>query len=92
MVSYKVDSKSYWVATDRFDLPAEQVALIYKLWWTIKSLFACWKRHLSVYHLIARSILRVRELNHKIRNEAAVHTGFGPPDITKLDLSVYATS
>ena len=55
VVGYKVDSKSYWVATDRFDLTGEQIALIYKLRWTIESFFAWWKRHLKVYHLIARS-------------------------------------
>ena len=55
VVGYKVDNKSYWVATDRSDLTAEQIALIYKLRWTIESFFAWWKRHLKVYHLIARS-------------------------------------
>ena len=55
VVGYKVDCKTYWVATDRFDLTAEQIALIYKLRWTIESFFAWWKRHLKVYHLIARS-------------------------------------
>jgi len=55
VVGYKADNKIYWVATDRFDLTAEQVALIYKLRWTIESFFAWWKRHLKVYHLIARS-------------------------------------
>jgi hypothetical protein len=55
VVGYKVDNKPYWVATDRFDLSAEQIALIYKLRWTIESFFAWWKRHLKVYHLIARS-------------------------------------
>lgn len=55
VVGYKIDSISYWVATDRFDLTAEQIALIYKLRWTIESFFAWWKRHLKVYHLIARS-------------------------------------
>ncbi len=55
VVGYKVDRKSYWVATDRFDLTAEQIAMVYKLRWTIESFFAWWKRHLKVYHLIARS-------------------------------------
>jgi hypothetical protein len=55
VVGYQVDNKSYWVATDRFDLSAEQIALIYKLRWTIESFFGWWKRHLKVYHLIARS-------------------------------------
>jgi len=55
VVGYKADGKNYWVATDRFDLSAEQVALVYKLRWTIESFFGWWKRHLKVYHLIARS-------------------------------------
>lgn len=55
VVGYKADGINYWVATDRFDLTAEQVALVYKLRWTIESFFAWWKRHLKVYHLIARS-------------------------------------
>lgn len=55
VVGYNADGKTYWVATDRFDLTAEQIALVYKLRWTIESFFAWWKRHLKVYHLIARS-------------------------------------
>ncbi len=55
LVGYKVEGKSYWVATDRYDLSAEQVALAYKLRWDIESFFAWWKRHLKVYHLFARS-------------------------------------
>ncbi len=55
VVGYKADGKNYWVATDRFELTAEQIALIYKLRWTIESFFGWWKRHLKVYHLIARS-------------------------------------
>ncbi len=55
VVGYKADGKSYWVATDRFDLTTEQIAFVYKLRWTIESFFAWWKRHLKVYHLIARS-------------------------------------
>jgi len=55
VVGYKVDNKNYWVATDRYDLSAEQIALAYKLRWNIESFFAWWKRHLKVYHLIARS-------------------------------------
>jgi hypothetical protein len=126
VVGYKADGISYWVATDRFDLTAEQVAFIYKLRWTIESFFAWWKRHLKVYHLIARSpygllvqilsglitylllaiycheqhaervsIVRVRELLCKIRNEAAEDAalkGLGPPDIIDLDFGAYATS
>lgn len=55
LVGYTVGGKTYWVATDRFDLTAEQIALIYKLRWDIETFFAWWKRHLKVYHLISRS-------------------------------------
>ena len=102
VVGYRVGKKSYWVATDRHDLSAEDIALAYKLRWNIEIFFGWWKRHLKVYHLISRSrhglmvqilaglitylllaiycheqygekvsIQRVRELRHKIRNEAA---------------------
>lgn len=54
-VGYHVDGKDYWVATDRYDLTAEQIALIYKLRWNIEIFFGWWKRHLHVYHLIART-------------------------------------
>lgn len=55
VVGYKVDNTNYWIATDRFDLTSEEIASVYKLRWTIESFFAWWKRHLNVYHLIARS-------------------------------------
>ena len=55
VVGYRVDSIEYWVATSRYDLSAEQIALIYKLRWDIEKFFGWWKRHLKVYHLIARS-------------------------------------
>ena len=55
VVGYRVDSTDYWVATSRHDLTAEQVAQVYKLRWTIETFFGWWKRHLKVYHLIARS-------------------------------------
>jgi hypothetical protein len=54
-VRYTIDDKTYWIATDRFDLTAEQVALVYKLRWDIEKFFGWWKRHLKVYHLFARS-------------------------------------
>lgn len=55
VVGYRVDGKEYWVATDRHDLTGEQIALIYKLRWSIEIFFGWWKRHLRVYHLIART-------------------------------------
>ena len=55
LVAYRVDAVDYWIATDRRDLTAEQIAEIYKLRWAIENFFAWWKRHLRVYHLIARS-------------------------------------
>lgn len=101
LISYQVDDVVYWIATDRFDLTAEQVALVYKLRWSIETFFGWWKRHLHVYHLFARSknglmvqilsglityllltiycqeehgepvsIVRVRQLRNRIRNEA----------------------
>ena len=55
LVGYKVGNKKYWVATDRFDLTADQITLIYKLRWNVESFFAWWKRHMRVYHIISRS-------------------------------------
>ncbi len=55
LVGYRVNGVDYWIATDRRDLTAEQIAQIYKLRWNIENFFAWWKRHLRVYHLIARS-------------------------------------
>jgi hypothetical protein len=55
VVGYRIDHADYWVATDRRDLSAEQIAFIYKLRWQVEKFFAWWKRHLKVYHLIART-------------------------------------
>ena len=55
LVGYRVDSNDYWVATNRHDLTAEDVAQVYKLRWNIETFFGWRKRHLKVYHLIARS-------------------------------------
>ena len=55
LVGYEVDNVKYWIATNRHDLSAEQIAAAYKLRWDIENFFAWWKRHLKVYHLIARS-------------------------------------
>jgi len=55
VIGYCINSTNYWVATDRLDLSAEQIAMIFKLRWDIEIFFGWWKRHLKVYHLIARS-------------------------------------
>jgi len=55
VVGYRVDGTDYWIATNRYDLSAEDVAQVYKLRWNIETFFGWWKRHLKVYHLIARS-------------------------------------
>ena len=55
LVGYEVDRAKYWIATNRHDLTGEQIAQAYKLRWNIENFFAWWKRHLKVYHLIARS-------------------------------------
>jgi hypothetical protein len=55
VVGYWVEDKKYWVATNRFDLTAADLALIYKLRWEIEKFFGWWKQHLNVYPLIARS-------------------------------------
>ena len=55
LVGYEVANVKYWIATNRHDLTAEQVTTAYKLRWDIENFFAWWKRHLKVYHLIARS-------------------------------------
>lgn len=55
LVGYKAAGVKYWVATNRRDLTAEQIAQAYKLRWDIENFFGWWKRHLKVYHLISRS-------------------------------------
>ena len=54
LVGFRVRKKIYWVATDRTDLTAQQIAFIYLLRWEIENFFAWWKQHLNVYHLISR--------------------------------------
>jgi hypothetical protein len=55
VVGYRIGQVDYWIATDRMDLSAKQVAEAYKLRWDIEIFFGWWKRHLRVYHLIART-------------------------------------
>lgn len=55
LVGFKVGKKVFWVATNRKDLTAQEIAFIYRLRWEIETFFAWWKKHLNVYHLIARS-------------------------------------
>ena len=55
LIGYCADGKEYWLTTDRYDLTAEEIASIYKLRWNIEIFFGWWRRHLKVYHLIARS-------------------------------------
>ena len=55
VVGYEADRVKYWIAANRHDLNAEQIAAAYKLRWNIENFFAWCKRHLKVYHLIAGS-------------------------------------
>jgi len=55
LVGFKSRGTVYWVATDRADLSAEQIAFIFSLRWEIETFFAWWKRHLKVYHLLSRN-------------------------------------
>jgi hypothetical protein len=55
LVGFQSRGKRYWVVTDRLELSAAQIAFIFSLRWEIETFFAWWKRHLKVYHLIARN-------------------------------------
>lgn len=55
LVGFRVRKKVFWVATDRADLTAEEIAFIYSLRWEIEKFFSWWKCHMKVYHLISRN-------------------------------------
>jgi hypothetical protein len=55
LVVFRVGRKFYTIATNRFDLTAEQIAKIYRLRWAIEVFFGWWKRFMKVYHLISRT-------------------------------------
>lgn len=55
LVGFRHGRKVYWVITDRGDLTAWEIAFIFSLRWEIEKLFSWWKKHLKVYHLIART-------------------------------------
>jgi len=55
LVCYQVAGKDYWIATDRHDMTAQEVADSYHLRWNIETFFGWWKRHLKVYPLLSRS-------------------------------------
>ena len=55
LVGYRVAGFDYWIAADGHEHTAEQIAFAYRVRWSSEMFFTCWKRHLKVYHLIARS-------------------------------------
>jgi len=55
LVVFRVGKKQYSIATNRFDLTAQQIAKIYRLRWAIEVFFGWWKRFMKVYHLISHS-------------------------------------
>jgi len=46
LTGYEIRGVKYRIATNRYDLTAEQIALVYKLRWDVEKFFAWWKRHL----------------------------------------------
>jgi hypothetical protein len=55
LVIIQVENKVYWIATNDFDLTAEQIADIYRMRWAVETFFGWWKRFMRVYHILARS-------------------------------------
>lgn len=55
VIGYREKLKEFWIATNRNDLEAEQVASAYKARWAIEKFFEWWNIHLKYYQVIARS-------------------------------------
>jgi len=45
LIGYHIGTAEYWVATNRYGLSAEDLAIIYKLRWEIGNFFGRWKPH-----------------------------------------------
>ena len=58
LIGFESRGKTYWIATDREDLTAEQIAFIFSLRWQVETFFAWWKKHLKVYHLTCLCVAR----------------------------------
>ena len=59
LIGFESRGKTYWIATDREDLTAEQIAFIFSLRWQVETFFAWWKKHLKVYHLTCLCVARL---------------------------------
>ena len=53
LVGCLVGSQKMWLATNRYDLSADNLAEVYALRWDIDTFLTWWKRHLKVYRLVA---------------------------------------
>lgn len=56
LIGYRIGGSVFWIATNRFDLTPEKIALIYKLRWDIENFFSWWKTSMDSYcPILARS-------------------------------------
>ncbi|MBW7897476.1 MAG: transposase [Candidatus Brocadia sapporoensis] len=53
--SKQINGKEYWITTNRYDLPAEDITFFYKFHWNVEMFFDWQKRRLKVNHLTTRS-------------------------------------